>query len=195
MRLAFVLGCVMAMLGPADPDGAGEKAVTTAREFLAERLKVDPQALTLVVVSAAEWPDRSLGCREKGMVYAQVITAGHRVTLRAADQSYEVHVAGETAVTCGDTPPARSGLVVTGAKAYALARRDLASRLGIAEKNITGSWKVVAKPEAESPCPGAKPSSEGSDQPRFAVKLEAGGKIYRYDADAEHAVACAEFGP
>jgi hypothetical protein len=191
MRLLW-LGCLMTMLGPGNGDGGTERAVATAREFLAPRLKVEPQALTLVEVSAVEWPDRSLGCPEKGMVYAQVVTAGHRVTLRSSDESYEVHVAGDLAVRCAETAPAKPGLVAAGARAYALCRRDLASRLGIAQKDITGSWKVVADSDATSACPGANPGSEAGKQSRFAVKLEAGGKTYRYGADAEHAVACAE---
>ena len=192
MLLSLWLGYLMTTLGAGN--GAPDQAVATAREFLAPRLKVEPQALTLVEVSATEWPDRSLGCPEKGMVYAQVITAGHRVILRSGDETYEVHVAGEVAVRCGETPPAKAGLVMAGSRAYALARRDLASRLGLAEKDITGSWKVVATADAAA-CPGAKPGPEARDQARFAVKLEAGGRTYRYEADAEHATACAEPGP
>ena len=186
------LGCLMTMLAPGGGDGGPERAVATAREFLAPRLKVEPEALALVEVSAVEWPDRSLGCPEKGMVYAHVVTAGHRVILRAGDESHEVHVAGDRAVRCGETAPGKAGLVATGAKAYSLCRRDLASRLGISPKDITGSWKVVAGPDAASACPGANPGSEADKQPRFAVRLEAGGKTYRYGADAEHTVPCAE---
>jgi hypothetical protein len=189
MRLALVLGFMVATLG--DAEATKEQAVATARNFLAVRVKVDPRDFKLVEVSPVEWPDASLGCPEKGMVYAQVVTAGHRVILGTGDNRYEVHVAGDKAVRCGEMAPVNAGLVVTGTKAYARARQDLATRLGIAEAKITGSWKVVDGKGTVSACPGTGPGPEGAT-PRFAVKLEAGDKTYRYEADPEHAVACAE---
>ena len=51
--------------------------------------------LELVSDEPVQWEDTSLGCPQAGMVYAQVITPGHRITFRQGDDTYEVHTASE----------------------------------------------------------------------------------------------------
>ena len=64
-----------------------------ARQVLADRLSVPPDGLELVSDEPVQWGDTSLGCPQAGMVYAQVITPGHRITFRQGDDTYEVHTA------------------------------------------------------------------------------------------------------
>ena len=99
--------------GPSDPRPQGDQAprVTVqptgdqppalsdfqarARAILAERLSVPAESLELVSDEAVQWADASLGCPADGMVYAQVITPGHRMTFRHDGDTYEVHTAVE----------------------------------------------------------------------------------------------------
>ena len=66
-----------------------------ARQVLADRLSVPDDGLELVSDEPVQWEDTSLGCPQAGMVYAQVITPGHRITFRQGDDTYEVHTASE----------------------------------------------------------------------------------------------------
>ena len=66
-----------------------------ARQVLADRLSVPAAGLELVSDEPVQWGDTSLGCPQAGMVYAQVITPGHRITFRQGDDTYEVHTASE----------------------------------------------------------------------------------------------------
>lgn len=65
--------------------------VDLAKKDLSERLKIPVEEIQLVKQEAVEWPDTSLGYPEKGMVYAQVITPGFKIILKAGDKSYEYH--------------------------------------------------------------------------------------------------------
>ena len=85
----------------ADGDAEKDAAVALARKTLAAKLAVGAEALQLDKAEAVDWPDTSLGCPEKGMMYAQVIMPGYRVVLKHAGKPHAVHVAGTRAVTCG----------------------------------------------------------------------------------------------
>ena len=80
-------------------EAAGRQPATSndlqsrARAVLAARLSVPAESLTLIKDEAVQWPDASLGCPREGMMYAQVITPGHRMTFRYNDDTYEVHTA------------------------------------------------------------------------------------------------------
>ena len=65
--------------------------VDIAKEDLAGRLNISVEQVQLVKQESVDWPDTSLGYPEKGMVYAQVITPGFRIILKAGDKSYEYH--------------------------------------------------------------------------------------------------------
>jgi len=74
--------------------------VTMAVEDLAGRLGIDKSAIQVETVEAVEWPDTSLGCPEPGMMYAQVITPGYRILLKARGQIYEYHGSRSRVVYC-----------------------------------------------------------------------------------------------
>ncbi len=73
------------------PPAEAKEAVRLAREDLAQKLGLAPEAIRLVSVETVEWRDTSLGCPQPGMMYAQVITPGFRVVLEAAGKKYDYH--------------------------------------------------------------------------------------------------------
>lgn len=65
--------------------------VDLAKKDLSEKLNIPIGDIKLVKEEAVNWPDTSLGYPEKGMNYAQVITSGFRIILKAQDKLYEYH--------------------------------------------------------------------------------------------------------
>lgn len=72
-------------------------------DSLAEYLSLPAGQIDVLEVEPVEWPDTSLGCPQPGMMYAQVITPGYRILLKAGEQTYSYHT-GSTGqgVLCGD---------------------------------------------------------------------------------------------
>ncbi len=68
-----------------------EPLVQRAREDLAQRTGVAPSEIQVVRVEAVEWRDASLGVPRPGHMYAQVITPGWRIVLRANERLAEYH--------------------------------------------------------------------------------------------------------
>lgn len=75
-------------------EGQGEAPMTLdiAREMavadLARRLGVDADAITVVSAREVTWPDRSAGCPQPGVGYAQVPTPGFEVVLVVGETRY-----------------------------------------------------------------------------------------------------------
>lgn len=65
--------------------------VDLAKKDLSEKLNIPVEEIKLVKEEAVDWPDTSLGYPEKGKMYAQVITSGFRIILKANDTIYEYH--------------------------------------------------------------------------------------------------------
>lgn len=82
-----------------------QQAVDVCVRALAEKLGLPKGEIQVLEVESVEWPDTSLGCPEPGMMYAQVITPGFRVRLRAGGKTYVFHTDGLRAVTCGVPAP------------------------------------------------------------------------------------------
>lgn len=84
---------------------SAQSAVDRARANLAQRLGQQLETVRLVSVESVQWPDASLGCPQPGQLYAQVVTPGFRVVLRAAEQVYTYHTdRGERVVLCEQEP-------------------------------------------------------------------------------------------
>jgi hypothetical protein len=62
---------------------------------LATDTGTDPATATVVKAEAVEWPDGSLGCPQRGVMYVQVVTPGYQVVLRQNGRDYDYRVAGE----------------------------------------------------------------------------------------------------
>ncbi|MEK8024035.1 MAG: hypothetical protein AAB229_09535 [Candidatus Hydrogenedentota bacterium] len=80
-------------------DDASRHAVRRAVELVMEAKNVRAEDVEVLSAEAVDWPDSSLGLPEPGMMYAQVITPGHRVRLKAkTDEILEVHTSGTRAI-------------------------------------------------------------------------------------------------
>ncbi|MDH4207574.1 MAG: hypothetical protein OEV76_01720 [Anaerolineae bacterium] len=91
------------------------RVVELAKEDLARRLELSVSEVSLISVEAVDWPDTSLGCPQPGMAYAQVITSGYLIVLKAGGQRYAYHTnRGDRVVLChtdGDSqPPSPKGI-------------------------------------------------------------------------------------
>ena len=82
-----------------------DEAAALARAALGRELGIDDlDGIELVRAEPVDWPDASLGCPEKGMAYAQVVTPGWRVILRIQGRDWRVHAGGRRAVVCRTGP-------------------------------------------------------------------------------------------
>jgi hypothetical protein len=77
-----------AALSPAE-----QAIVAEATALLTQELGVADSAITLISITAVDWPDASLGCPEPGMMYAAVITPGYELVFDVSGQEYRVHTA------------------------------------------------------------------------------------------------------
>ena len=77
-----------------------EEAVNMARTELASVLGVAAAEIALNKVNSMVWPNSSLGCPEKGMMYLDVITSGFRVEFRVGGNIYHVHTTDQRAIVC-----------------------------------------------------------------------------------------------
>jgi hypothetical protein len=86
-------------------DPAVEAVVQKAKEMLANKLGIEPSAITLFNLQAMDWPDESLGCPMGGQNYAQVITPGYLIELDTGSSVYILHSDQATRVVlCGIEP-------------------------------------------------------------------------------------------
>ena len=73
------------------PSQNGNGVGALAAAFLADKLGVPSNDLTLLSIQQKEWFDASLGCPQQGMMYAQVITPGYEITFEHDGANYAVH--------------------------------------------------------------------------------------------------------
>lgn len=73
------------------PDVGVPQAAAKAIEILARHLALTEGAIELVDWEFVEWSDACLGIRNAGVVCAQVITPGYRITLSAGGKTFELH--------------------------------------------------------------------------------------------------------
>ena len=81
-----------AQAASARPSNAGFEVALEllAANYLAGKLGVGANELTLVRSNPTEWPDASLGCPKPGMMYAQAVTAGYEITFEHQGSNYAV---------------------------------------------------------------------------------------------------------
>ncbi len=61
---------------------------------MAQRLGVDPGAITTVCQEEVTWRDGSLGCPQPGMRYTQALVNGYRIVLEHDGTTYRYHGGG-----------------------------------------------------------------------------------------------------
>lgn len=81
--------------------------VEKAKADLAKRLSVSIIQISLVEAREVVWPNASLGCPQKGMAYAEVLTPGYIIVLNAVGKEYRYHASkGTEVIYCENpTPP------------------------------------------------------------------------------------------
>lgn len=88
------------ILPPGDNNSDQQYYIEKATSDLSTKLDIDPSVIRVVNVSERDWGDTSLGCPEKGKMYAEVITPGYEITLEAIGNEYIYHAGGKSVVTC-----------------------------------------------------------------------------------------------
>ena len=74
---------------------------------LAQRLAIDPAAISVVEAVTVVWPDRSLGCPRPGMQYLQVPHDGFLIRLQAQGRTFAYHGGGSRAPFLCESPDRR----------------------------------------------------------------------------------------
>jgi hypothetical protein len=194
-----------AVLGSADGSSdTRDEAIAAARKALVRREGHKDAPAEVVSADAVEWSDSSLGCPEKGKLYAQALTRGYRVVLREGRTVHVVHVSGADAVVCGkplaiaeqqpeaapDTHEAEAPEPVDPARRalVAQAREDLARRLSI-EPDAVGFVKLkeVVWPDRSFGCPRPGMMYPQIPQDGVLIVLRAAGRSYDYHGGAGRA--------
>jgi len=85
-------------------DPEARRLAAWARAALARALAVARDEIEIVEVSTREFSDASLGVRELGRVYAQVITPGYVIRMKWGDRRFEYRAAGERLVRVPELP-------------------------------------------------------------------------------------------
>ena len=165
-----------------------------AIDALAADLGIAKKKIQVDTVRAVEWRDSSIGCPQPGRANLQVITPGHKVTLRADGRVHVVHEANGRAFVCEQTRPYAGvnpkGELVFGAKMLE-ARRDLASRLGVPETEI----KMTAAREhtwddAGLGCPEPGKTHSPGKVTGWILTLEHAGRPFTYHTDLHRTIPC-----
>jgi hypothetical protein len=177
----------------ADAPDAHGSAANLAIDTLAANLKIPREAIEVESVIDVDWRDSSLGCPKPGMAYLEVITSGHKVTLRANGQVYDVHEADNRAFVCA--LPSLAGVqprpeLVDG-RLMLTAQRDLARRLGVLPRDIKPvGAEARTWDDASLDCPQAGVHYAQLDTDGWVLTLRHGGRDYTYHADAHRIIPC-----
>ncbi len=197
---AVVSGC-QAVEAPRPADGPPVEALTDTEQAvadlavatLAEDLKIPKDAITVESVTEVDWRSSALGCPKPGMAYLDVITSGHKVTLRANGQLYYVHEGGNRAFVCRQPP--LGGALPKPELAYRspmlTAQRDLARRLGVPVTEIRpGGATRMTWENAALGCPQPGVQYAEVETHGWQLTLKHGEREYTYHADDHHAIPC-----
>jgi hypothetical protein len=98
VALLSLAACTLALQASDSKPSESNTAVELARADLAEYLGVTLEKVTLLDVLATEFADSSLGVRQPGEQYLQVVTVGYRVRLIAEGKAYVYHGTAERVV-------------------------------------------------------------------------------------------------
>ncbi len=74
--------------------------IDKALDDLAGKLKIDKTLITVVNSDEHKWNDASLGCPQKGKLYAQVIIPGFTIDLSYNNTTYSYHAGSNRVVSC-----------------------------------------------------------------------------------------------
>ena len=166
------------------------QAIERARNLLVEEYGLAREAIEVERAVPTEFADSSLGCPQKGMVYAPVLLSGYVVTIVSGRSTYEVRVSGDQALICNRAVPARrrdAGLPRT----IGEARQDLAARLDVPESAIRVlRTKPSTWADESLGCPVEGETYERHEVEGHVIELVHEGKNYIYHAGGGKLVLC-----
>jgi hypothetical protein len=88
------------------PDTSAQKMIELAKAHLSRKFGIAVDRIILTEISAASWPDTSLGCPSQGVSYAAVVTPGYSVMLEAQGGVYTYHTdMNSRVVLCSASAP------------------------------------------------------------------------------------------
>lgn len=95
-------------LGPVPEQVVSQDTVQAAVMNAAERAGVPPADVEVAGYADVTWPDGSLGCPQKGMMYTMALVPGHQLVLQAGGAYLSYHAAegGDFAYCADPRPPA-----------------------------------------------------------------------------------------
>lgn len=84
-----------------------QNLIDKAKEDLAQRFSLSITQINLLEARDVTWPNSSLGCPEKGLVYADVLTPGYLVIFESGGNTFEYHsgTGGDVIYCQNPTPP------------------------------------------------------------------------------------------
>jgi hypothetical protein len=141
-----------------------------------------------------EWRDSSIGCPKPGVAYLDVITPGYKVTLRVGKAIHVVHEAGKRALVCrqdkalGGITPQRE---LTFGPQLVAARRDLAGRIGVTEREIlfvSANSKTWSDASLGCPEPGLQYAQ--AEVPGWVLTFRQGKRLFTYHTDLDRTIPC-----
>ncbi|MBA3563830.1 MAG: hypothetical protein H0W33_07460 [Gammaproteobacteria bacterium] len=177
---------------------AGPELETLALRIASEHLSVPMNDLEVMQVEPVDWRDSSLGCPQPGMNYMQVITPGHSALVRHAGKIYRVHMANGRGFICerrlekdvAPKLPLRE-LTLSQAQLEALARADLARRLGVRNEAISiRQTQPVVWQDAGLGCSVPDAPAAGAASKGYVITLAHKGRAYEYRADLRRVIPC-----
>ncbi|PKL95240.1 MAG: hypothetical protein CVV18_06265 [Gammaproteobacteria bacterium HGW-Gammaproteobacteria-8] len=68
-----------------------ESAAERARNDLATRLGVEPEAIAVIEARFVTWRSGAMGCPEPDMMYTQALVPGYRILLRTGKSVHAYH--------------------------------------------------------------------------------------------------------
>ena len=184
------IAALAAQAGSQDDAAARKEAVALAKDELAKSLRVAADTLELVDVVAARWRDSSLGCPEKSVVYAPVLTSGYVVGLRSAEVRHYVHVGAGRAVVCAakaaglPNPDRKGSTPATGLKRADEARADLAKTLEVSiDRIVIDFFRATTWPDARLGCDKEPAPAVPVPINGYVIQLTHQGKPYTFHSD------------
>lgn len=180
---------------PAEPlTDVQRAAALVAIDTLATELGIPKDQVLVDTVRTVEWRDSSLGCPKPGVAYLDVISPGHRVTLRVDRKVHVVHEAGNRAFVCVQTK-AMGGITpqrdLSFGPQMVAARKDLAGRLGVTEREIlflSGEGKTWNDGSLGCPEPGVMYTQ--AQVRGWVLTFGHKQRVYTYHTDLDRTIPC-----
>ncbi len=179
--------------GYRDATGEESRLAQLAVRTLADELGIDADQISVDTVRKVDWRDSSYGCPQPGQAYLQVISPGHRITLRARGAIWFVHESSGRAFVCQRSrkemdPDNRTVELEWGPRAVA-AQQMLASLLGVEVGEIQlASVKKATWSNTSLGC--GDDSQEGSPVSGYVLTLRHKERDFTFHTDLNRTIAC-----